>query len=1517
MTSNATVPNTADVIWTIGSLACDGGSCVPPLYQNAPLGWGGSVTVLGTVTWRTTQVPWFSTMNMLLPPGDGGAAVTVVVTVPISPCQRLPLGLQYDEGASGATCLVFNWTGSASYEAGYGFQLLTPSGFEVAAGTAPAGATTVTITDVTPETPYVFQLWGMCSEIDQGRTETLTVVSGPAPQLGPEYSTISVVDNGDGTCNIVIEYTDYYCATDFLLPVYANQPTDPAWTGQVTSVGEEETLQWQITKVPYSTNMALILQASASGACTCVPLVGAPLTRTLTVPMPSPPPENCGAVPLTASWVSDESGATCLTFAWTPNAHFAYGYSYQLRNGSTVVQSGTVPNHNTATLQLTGLQPSTAYVLTLTGRCGESTLGTPVTVNASTIAGCSPSLAPFVQSPTNTSFAPVGSGTTYTYTATITYSDYTCVGTPVLSWVASPVAPGAVIAAVNTTTWTVSGIPTGATAQLKFTATPASPGCSSCCIVSSTNPIATAVAITAPLPGNQCSNRTLAAQFVPLASGATCLTFTWTAPSVSNFPLGYTWVLIGPGSVQVAHGSVDATTSTVTISALTPSTPYTFQIQGRCTASTSTSVREATGSTTALLSPSMADFTQTETNPTFSFNSDDTATMTLTYLPSNVTCVTGVTLGWNQTPPAGSVITPTAGGQWHVTNVPVGTDLAMTLSGTGAAATCVSGCNPTGTGTPISTDVSISVPSKPPPPVNSGAAFDLVITHYAGPPARLVSAGSDIEAETKTDPSLQGAGLATAPGSYLNQQSLNQTYATNVVQRFLKHQLQTQRTISGDLPFYMPITAIYYGNVIDPTVQGNCVPHQDSHGAWKVFLAYNYADSSSTINPEVPYANFSYPPFLEFHKQLMVYNWEAQNGVYVNPAQVRIGSNNYGSKQLNQQWFFHATIDPETGIISTTDLSTDPNLYNPETFPSIVDGIPNDGNGSPPVSTTAGWNCMERWFMHAAYCNQQLRKLISDGEIKGAASVAMTLNDLTQTNAQYFQISAITTDAEGNGFPNTLYPDAADTHVPPAYYWADWFPSVTGPQCNITMKTLWDKWMNQSTTLQYGSVGWWTAQAQEGIGMVAPAPRAYMPTTPSPFTLPCAMSMTTPGLLKDMTVADTGSSDFDGVNAIFHEIYDTSDSMPYYFLGANTTPTTDCAAPHASDTGVPFSAAVQTAANPTSASDQFAQYPEQYNATYGTWDNLVLTSYQCPGALMEVGGKLVPDASTEGAMTAFTNSTTASCPLMNTSEFTPWANAVGASSASWILAKQNPPTDDTACLGWALEGSRYDLFNGAWAFAAAGDTNAVDYNAVKQDEAGADGALLWSDLSTGLKPRVASIMKTVTTPAAAAGQVWMLSNQCGPWVNFKGVRASARSTEGPAPQPDWLTFGCPDSAFHGEAWPGWTGMAGQWWGPGTSANAGILQTWSLDQASLGAHDPATSTVTTDSTENNFGVFADFNIQVAAWRAMARDLRGQGLNPNGISNTAGIKFSDDVTGPPQCGCYELAFLPLSWMGPPAP
>jgi hypothetical protein len=659
-------------------------------------------------------------------------------------------------------------------------------------------------------------------------------------------------------------------------------------------------------------------------------------------------------------------------------------------------------------------------------------------------------------------------------------------------------------------------------------------------------------------------------------------------------------------------------------------------------------------------------------------------------------------------------------------------------------------------------------------------------------------------------------------------------------------------------------------------------------------------------------------------------------------------------------------VDSTTGVISTIAPS------NPMLLPSIIDGIVNDGNGdgSTGIYTFAGWNCMERWFMHIAYCNQVLREMIASGEIVSLITGVspMTLADLTQEHAKFFQISCLTFDGEQNSFPNTLYPDANSTKYP--QNWLPWFQYVSSAMCNADIALLWNKWINQATAPSGATLppplssnrtlvrpDWQTAY-------YAPAGRSTMPLASTPFTLQPAMSMTTPGLIKGMTSSDLGTDDFSSVDLIFNEIYDTSDSQPTYFLGATTTPSNNLTAifPGVSG-GAPFTSEVKKAAISNSA---YQAAPETYSAKFGTWDNVPAgqiphlvppcnTQY-CDfiAYIDDTTGELTSGVKTlfntkngntetlSGAATVYNTGLSGTgignqyCALMNTSKFNPWNSANG--SVPWILSYNGPPTADPVnfkdyfALGWALEGSRYDLYNGAWA-ADAKTGSIIDYSTVQQGQYFADGSLLWSDLSTGLKPRVARNLLGIQlksgsvkqTTNAMAGNVWMLSCQAGPYVNAMGVCASKRSgTGGVIDLTDLLTF-----TYPGSDWPGWDGMKGQWWGIGSATNANVNVKAILDQQTWGPNDtynPPSTILATGSSEDNFGVFSDFNIQFAAWVQMALDAQGipgtetkrGAASLAGITSTVSVKYSTAIggTGLPKLGCYELGFLPMSWFSTPS-
>lgn len=1432
------------------------------------------------------------------------------------PCCTAPIVPIWDVASSGQSCLRFTWSSAGcQFTQGYTIQLY--NGVAQVYETVGYPYQEITFTGLLPDTAYDIVVTGVCSPEHHSTPVATAGVTFPPPLLGLQYDIVACVPgSSEGLCNLTLQYTDYICVTGFSDPVWENPPPD--WAGTITRLPPATPRRWLITGVPYASVMALYLTAEPLSVCNSacgrnalsrrIPAVSATfrqvgvvvdppseLAVTLTVDVPPEPAPTCSEVALEGlAFDAASSGAKCLAFSWTPQPLFTYGYQWSLLVGLTVVRSGTIPNFTTASILLADLVPSTAYNFELTGRCSASSLGNPVSVEGSTTAACYP-LLPAVPSSAVTVTFDNSSGK---YVAAIQYSGYTCVNTPILSWRGAPIA-GAQIDTPAPPTWTVSGLPPAKLVTLVFAATAATgSSCSSCCALRGSTALTAPFSFTTPAPPvSPCTLQPLTVS--PVFVGSTCAQFTWTPPTSSTFPGGYSWQFLRNGTV-INQDTMPEQSFSIAFPNLTPDTTYTFALQGICGPGSKTTVRSATITTTQTQTPALTPFVQNDQNTTYKYNgaTPTTADVQISF-PKGV-CVQNYLLQWDGTPPEGSVITNTPNTYlWHITNVPLTVTNDLTMSAISVAGTCANGCEVIDPPVTVTTPVQLVIPAAPPTP-GSAAPFSLMITNYAGPPLPIANAGKSLQAATADSPVLQGAGDATTLGSYLNQLEINTIYASQIVDNFVKFHMNKLISVGSTTPYYLAIDTIFFGNASDPASQGLCVPHAVDEG-FEASLTYNYADSSSSINPGSDYENFKYPPFLIYFKQLMTYNWEARNGNHPNSSMVRLAFNNYGSKKTNEQWYFNCSID-EDGTVVTTAPS-DPKAVDSviaKGEDSTATHSPYDGNITADYNF-AGWNCMERWFMHAAYCNQQLRQWISDGEIQGTAGAAMTLDDLTDDTAPYFQISAITTDGEGNGFTNTLYPATQLSGQPPVY---PWYSAVTMAECNLTMKALWDKWMNQNTAAVVSPPSWWAASAQAYLQ--APAGRILMPATA--FTLPCAMSMTTPGLLKNMSISDLGTPDADGVSNIFHEIYDTSDSTPFYYLGANPASVTNCTPGGGKLTGTPFSADVQSAANPTSASLAYAKNPEQYTSKYGTWDNLILPSDACAGGALAIqsDGSLINDPELPGSYTAFNDSSSAICARMNTSQYDPWAPH---STATWILTKTTETPEDYESLGWALESSRYDLYNGAWASAAqvvnGGD---VDYSDVRQGQASADGALVWSDLSTGLKPRVASIMTAVNTVASASGQVWMLSCQGGPFVNCKGVRASQRAAnETVGTSADFLTFMSTVTT-----WPGWPGMRGQWWGVGTNATAGVQQRWALDQMYLGLNVPAPDVINpTNSSEDNFGVFADFNIQVAAWAAMANDLQGLGLNPNGVSNAAGIKYSPDTTGVPKCGCYELAYLPLSW------
>jgi len=835
----------------------------------------------------------------------------------------------------------------------------------------------------------------------------------------------------------------------------------------------------------------------------------------------------------------------------------------------------------------------------------------------------------------------------------------------------------------------------------------------------------------------------------------------------------------------------------------------------------------------------------------------------------------------------------------------------------------------------------------------SSTILNIVLPDYSGLPFK---ADSLSPASSSPNPNTVGAGPASTLGSFANFANLTTVYAQKIIYGFVLYQMNQQKNIAingktQNCQVY--ISQIYLGCNGDPVEQGLLKPTLQGSGNQQYYQIKNcnanFADSKNT-------GGFYSPPLIKFFLVLMQLNWEISQGVYPTiptSNMIQMGLNLYGSKYPGQVWWFNCSMYNTGSLYTNTPTS-------PTSVPSIVDGIPYDGNFNPPNLDTgvgnAGWNCMQNWFAYVAYCNQILRLYINLGSIKGKATRAMTLNDLNQSNCKYFQISSITADSEGNAFQNIQYLNGSS---PQPSTWN--FSSVQAKDVNTTVKQLWNKWINQSTTLDPtiipGTSLWQAPNVKQNL--TAPAPRTYMPTNGT-FNIPCSLNLTTFGLIKDQNNGNQvapltylGSQNYDCTQYVFNEIYDVNDG-PQLFMGANTTPINAYNGNNgatSSVSGAPFTNTYQSLAlsNPTA--------PDNFNDTYGAWDNLVLTSNNVTidnkgtiqtnaitltGADPSTGSvKYNSTGGTGSSITAFNAGNVPqfiggdASPLINNSNFNPWntyANSTDPTKASqWLISKQYNPVSgqnpDAASLGWCLESSRYDLYHGLFAW----NTNRsfIDYSKVVQQtntKAGVDGSIIWRDCSTGLQGRTSKILKSAGTlyPSAVNGQIYMLSTQSGPFSNNMGVRAQVRTGKGPTvptklKQTDLLTFSCPVKTLT-TTWPGWiyvsssgsSSMTGQYYGPNNSNSANVNIPWTVWQYSCGKYDPrfptSTSFVPNNSTEDNFGIFSDFNILAANYLAMNQSLC------SGITTNSPVKYGTGLYKQPLLGLYEMGYLTLSWFDP---
>lgn len=1507
-------------------------------------------------TFLVSQVPVAETVSLVLQAcptrsacGGGGPPVRGTVTFEA-------VGLLSMDFSSGATCITVSWVPLDNVYNYYEVMLLTSDGTsQVAVTTVPANITSVTFEDLSPGELYLVQMFGLFADVTLPSVFAGTI--GVATELGPNVGSgleiVSTVVVDESTVTLVLRYEDFTCvAPESLTLEYTNAP--PGWPGAVTVLQTDPVVLWQISQVPVSAELALLVTGNTSSECACpvgggeggsavvrVSAVGGrtlaalptTVSRNMVLQTPSLP-EDCASesVPgLVLEAVSD----VCATLTWQPNSAFGNGYTWGLLQGrdTTPVQSGTRP-FSPAPISVTvaGLTKNTQYTFVVTGTCSDGTNSISSSLTFSTL-----SCSPFLPEPTRILFTPTSSSS---YNVVIPYFGYTCVQTPVLSVLSAKPAvqtlPTPVQGCGPDFPWVVPNVPPNTTLTLKFVSSDQCGGPSR--LYEASVQFTAVTPATAP---NPCKSASIAVSVSQVSSSGA--TLTWVPTPAAQFASTYKYNVSINGTVVQSNSSVPSQQAALT--GLSPSTTYSVTVFGQCGNAQKASTTGTVSFTTLAANPAPKLPPVDVDGPGFvqyTYVTTTTVVAVLTYGGALNVVPGEVTLQW-QDPPQDPVITNTSPTTWTVGALTVGSSYDLVFSAPEADAV------------PFTLTI-------PPYPASAVDLFDLHVPMYSMPAriALFVQTGT-----SEDDPALFGAGDESTPGSYLNQQALHRVFSWYVVNCFIATQLQTPRTLTlnswtwNSTPTTvtvrgLPIATVYYNVYLDPVAQNAYLPTQ-TNGFWYAHLNYQFAST------DTQYASrgFDKPPILEFFFRMVQYNWAASNGAYPNSRQVQLGVTCYGSKHFGEWWWSNAGFveNPDNAgfydIRVNGVLTDETNCYpsDPVKQNSVVDGSPNDGNpGSTTVTDTAGWNCMERWFAYCAYLNQCIRQYIAEGNVvyDGAE---MRLADVDDGNCKFYQISAITCDAEGNGFPNTLYPETPTSPQGNS--------TATSAWCNWAIKALWNKWFNQATTAptppgpDYPQTpGTWETFAvtsgNAGVGALAPGARGDLTT----FTIPCSFSSTTPELVKGMSDADMFSSDFDAIGGVFHEVYD-SGTAPAYWLGATGQPTEAFVPGFCGDTsssavtstaGVPFTDDVYAAAH----SKAFMQEPDTYLATYGAWDNCVVTAPVCAGALAFNGQQqLISSSTTPGSITAY-NSGNLQKPfsaLLNTSQYTPWLNN---DAVPWLVTPlvtgAGTVTANASSLGWALEGSRYDLYNGFWAANTRWNPSAaVDYSLVAQGKqvtysaAGktytgiVDGGLLWEDLSLGLKPYVGAVMRSMSDngntpgPTNGRGQVLMLSVQCGPFNNCQGADAATRQVPGPTsnPNPTSLTFSCPDSALGAAGtgpssdptcwpgWPGWYGMNGTYWGPGTAANTGILQPYTLSQINLGPLDPSQFPVLNNSTEDNFGVFADVGVLLAAYVSMAKDMNGTAPGSDG-RGIGGVLFGQSAASWPNLGLYELGFVPVSWL-----
>jgi hypothetical protein len=1533
------VPNlsdgTATVTFEYTDYACDVTLLPAQLIMPA-----GPLQALPCSRWRVFNVPYDSFIAVLMHSTSGLYNVVTMQFRAANPrCASLGTitGLHPNYGQIGAECLSFKWGVDGAFPWGYRYALERvvsnlPVAF-ITSGTLPADATSIAFdsdSGIVPSQVYRLTLEGACnpSASQVGTTETTVAITAPGPQLGSDVILHGVVEIGE-QLYVRLEYDEdvnCFCVENVTLTangVAASTIEPPFWTFLLPNSGT----------VSVTISAQAVTTSTTPSPCFCISPQTLNTTGSIYVP---PPGVSCDGVEITGLENTPAgTTASCLTFVWDWTSGVV-SYSYELAVdaplGAIVAQGKiTVPNPSySPSVQIPGLQPSTAYTMTVTGNCTAGGTTASAFVSASTHAAIQPEMGQVDK----TAISPVRIAAGL-YNVQIPYTQWSCVGN--ISLVAESY-PGQISFQSNVrdnTLGIVYNVPANVTIQCYFQGSPDTGECLRDCYTEDDHPIRSpSFRYTTP-PGTSCQT----IEFSVTVVCATQINVSWNVQSgvYTRFNL----VIDGnPGfNIRTDESSFNQTFD------VHEESTYEVHVIATCSTGGQSTTPTTTVVTPRATPPSLASLLSA--TPNWTGVDVSVFTLDLSYPISGAQCVQTPTLQYAAGHPSfGAIVNPptvnSAYYVWRVPSVPLDTTVYLELTAE-PFSTC--GCEQVDPPPQFADFTSPSTPPTPPQPSNT--LYTVTMTNYGGPPKLLTTIGA-LSGTSDTDPSLNGYGDATVLGSYLNQWTLHDQYAWHIVKNFIEYNCQRQFSYNlkpyaypRDMDptinkaYYFTLAAVYYGIAGDPCSGGLSKIHTNTQGGYEAKRAYSFCDSSlggpGAINPGT-LRNFAFPPMLAFFKRLITYNWNVAKGLYnaKNPKPIQLAVTYYGSKKVQtgdvEQWFFDADIDRD-GYIVTNEPS------DPTSYPSVINGVGQDGNAPwDPKFYTAGWNCMERWFMYTAYCNQQLRLMIREREIVSDDDdrSVMTLDDIGtgtgQVDPKCCQISAITCDGEGNGFPNACDWLMVKPAEKPDKVVTD---QTQRHACNNAIQVLWDKWINQKTlaTLPspWGTPGLfrnvpdpWTTNT---TALSAPYPRPADTMPSEYFDLDCAFSCTTTSLIPGMAFSDLGDPQLNAINAVFPEIYDTSDQGPYAFLGTNFP------------NSAPFSSKMYSAAFPQTSSDPNAKYPAQFLNTYGVWDNLVGPSGDLTPIFCGTPSSGPPPL--KGGATVFTDSSKPYTPLMQTSQCTPWQS----NTDKWALYFGGAMgSSDSDALAWALESSRYDLYNGRWAAGIASNPSLVDYSGVKQGallsavpeqdwSSVIDGGTIWADLSTGLKPRVANNLVSLT-PAAAQKVIWMLSTQSGPFVNNAGVEFSARSpATSVTDSSKWLTFQCPNTALNsGNPWPGWVNMQGQWYGPGTSANAGIVQTYATDQFFNGKVISTTppfiqpADMPTGSTEDNFGVFHDFGIIAGAWARMALDMTGQTLDNEGqpiskdgiMTGSGSCVYPADQ--PVSLGCYELAFLPLSWYNP---